>query len=707
MAEFAKKHHDEVREMQKNVEAWHTYFEKNIKRYHDFMRFVFSSSLTNDEKTKLSALKKPPLQFNILESYISRLRGEFSNYEPELMIRAGDNVPLADIDDKFLATIEVIEGHIREIFFNASTHSFGNPVYNDTMSGGFSVAKAYTDYLNEMSFEQSIIVEKAFDPTLCGFDPMAREPHKGDGGYCFEIVPRTKEEFEQEFGRKVPVTANFTRSPGGFSWSYMNQNQKILLVVDYYKKVMKREKISKLSNGRTIMTKHYDDLMKIWNDAGMIEQPPVIVETRTTNIEEIWRYRFCQDTLLDCVKTDYKYLPFIFIDGNSVMIQDSENSPVYQMTRPYVYHAKDIQKLKNFAGQTVASEIETMVQHKWKAALESIPKEYLDAFLNPQQAQTLVYNAFYNKDPNMPLPAPQEVQRTPTPPIVESVFMGSDQVTQAILGSYDAQMGIVDGSISGKAIQQGALHSNAASRPYLINYTNGLNRIAQILVDLIPKYYATPRSLPIRKMDGRRSYVLVNDAGNPDSISLKYDPNSLNIKVEAGVNTAVQKQIALEQIIRLMNASETFAQFINSEGLETLLDNIDIRGVEQLKINALKFMDGMKQQAAAAAQQPDPMQQAVQAQVDVEMAKIQQRQLQAEGELSVKAAQVSVEKQKADTDFLKLMVETENEAVKDAIEQEKVNAENAKDAVRFAIEMGKEVRSNNETIEEKVDMSGI
>ena len=69
-----------------------------------------------------------------------------------------------------------------------------------------------------------------------------------------------------------------------------------------------------------------------------------------------------------------------------------------------------------------------------------------------------------------------EIQRTPTPPIVENIFMNADRVIQAILGSYDAQLGITDGNTSGKAIEQGAIHSNAASKPYLVGYVNGFEQ---------------------------------------------------------------------------------------------------------------------------------------------------------------------------------------------------------------------------------------
>jgi hypothetical protein len=360
-----------------------------------------------------------------------------------------------------------------------------------------------------------------------------------------------------------------------------------------------------------------------------------------------------------------------------------------QMTRPFVYHAKGVQQLKNFSGQTVAAEIENMVQHKFMVAVESIPEDYADAYKNVQQASTLVYNAFYKDNPEQPLPPPREVQRTPTPDIVNMTFMGTDQVTQTILGTYDSILGTNDKQISGVAIQQGAMQSNAAAIPYLQGYIRGLNRVAQIVVDLIPKYYVTPRSLPVKAPDGKRSYQIINHPNNPESVDFSYNPNSLQIKVEAGVSSAVQKQVALDQIIRMMQSSQLFAEFINTMGLETILDNMDIRGIEGLKAQAVQFMKQLEEQKQQQAQQGNPEETAMREQTEaikqIEMAKIQQQQQKQEGELAIQAAKVANEKTLTDVKFMQIMAQINQNQIKLGIEQEKVDSENARTAVEHVI----------------------
>lgn len=701
----AKKHTDKLDEIKKNIEAAHEYWLPNTQRYNEFMKFVFETSLSSDDHTKLDVLQKPAVEFNILEAMISRLRGEFAKQEPSIVVRASEGVRVEELTPEFLRTLQVIEAHLREIFFDASNDSLEYNIYSDLLAGGYSAVYIYTDYINEQSFDQNIKVARVFDPTLVGFDPLARESHKGDGSYCFQLVPKSKEEFEEQFGDGMADNMKFAKSNhlGNFNWSYLNQDQEIVLVADYYCKKRKKEKLVKLSNGHAIIKKHYDRFLELWNKQGFIEQAPIIVEERDTVVETIDRYMICEDKVLSHEETTYKYLPLVFIDGNSVIIRDSEDGASSQMTRPFVYHAKGVQQLKNFSGQTVAAEIENMVQHKFMVAVESIPEDYADAYKNVQQASTLVYNAFYKDNPEVPLPPPREVQRTPTPDIVQMTFMGTDQVTQTILGTYDSILGTNDKQISGVAIQQGAMQSNAAAIPYLQGYIKGVNRIAQIITDLIPKFYITPRSLPIKHSDGKRDYQIINHKDNPESIDLNYNPNSLQIKVEAGVSSAVQKQVALEQIIKMMQSSQLFAEFINTMGLETILDNMDIRGIEGLKAEAVLFMQQLQQQKEQQAQQGNPEETAMREQTEaikeIETAKVQQQELKTQGELAIQAAKVANEKQLTDIKWAQVLAQLRQGDTKLAIEQEKVDAENARSAVEQVVNFAKEVHANRENTE--------
>jgi len=693
MAHIAKKYTSELEKIKASVEQAYTYFRPNYERYHQFMRFVYKTTLTPDDISVLTTLGKPQIEFNMMEAYISRLRGEFSRMEPGFIVRAQDGYE--DIDPKLL---EILEAHFRSILVDSDNDGFSYDVYTDLLVGGFSVVELFTDYMSEMSMDQKICTGRVFDPTLCGFDPLARKSHKGDGAFAFQLFPKEAEEVEREYGSNALKGLKYARAFSGFNWSYRSSKKDIVLLCQYDKKEYKKKKITKLSNGRVVTVDNYEKLLVMWDEAGYIEQPPIpIGKTRETTIEEICRYTLSGAELIKVEKTNFNMLPLVFFDGNSAVLRDNNDSSAEQMTRPYIYNVKDAQRLKNYAGQSLANELENTVEHKFIASVESIPEDYIDAYIDVQKPGTLLYNAFHEGDTNVPLAPPREVVRTPIPPQISETFQMSDNLIQGILGSYDAALGIQNNELSGVAIMQGAMHSNAAAMPYTVGFMKGLNRVCQVILDLIPKYYVTPRSLPIVKPDGKRSYEVVNKPGNP---YMDYNAMSLDVKVEAGVNFEVQKQISLETIIQLMQTSETFAAFINAKGIGILLDNIDIRGIEGLRQEAAQFMQEMQQKQAQQEQmamqqmqqQLDPKEVMAQ-QAKADMMKVQQKaqatEIQAQVDLTKIATDDAVKNKQADIDFLKVMADIEDSDTDLAIKQEKIDAENARTAVNMAVDVSK------------------
>src|SRR5690348_13920159 len=114
------KHQDKLKVMKRHVENTWQYFEDNYRRYQNYTRLVFDTGLTPDDIAKLMITKRPNIEFNILEAYISRLIGEFIENEPMLLIRAADSVRQDTITPEFLKMIQVLEDHVRDIFFNGT-----------------------------------------------------------------------------------------------------------------------------------------------------------------------------------------------------------------------------------------------------------------------------------------------------------------------------------------------------------------------------------------------------------------------------------------------------------------------------------------------------------------------------------------------------------------------------------------------------------
>jgi hypothetical protein len=672
--------------LKKNINASYLYFKPNYDRFHHFRRFVFETSLDSQEKDILTTLKKPIIEFNILEAYISRLLGEFAKHEPSIEITPADGVPID------LETIKLVEGHIRHIIYEANKNSCSYEVYKDLLSGGFSTVKVWTDYASNMSFNQVIKLGRVFDPTLCGFDPMARYSHKADGRYCYEIFPQAREDFERENPTVDINSLSFSRNIEGFNWSYRNGSEDIVILGEYWEKKKKKAKIVKLANGRVMTEKNYEKFQEYWKKEGFIAQiPAVIGKSRNTELETICRYRLIESEILDYKETDYTYLPLIFVDGNSIILRDGDgtNNSTMQMTRPYVYHAEGIQKLKNFAGQTLGNELENMIQHKIMIAKESLPQEeeFLAAYDNVQQASTYVYQAYSENNPDQQLPQPREVVRTPIPQEVMATYGMTDSTTQVILGSFDAALGINDNQLSGVAIQTAATQSNQAAMPFVTGYLQAWTHIACVCVDLLPLYIVTPRTIPVVGLDGKREYKKVNDPKN-NGPSFDYDKGALQVYIEAGVNFQIQKNQALQQIVLLMQASPSFAEFMNGPGLDVLVSNLTCYHADVLKQMVPEWekqkeqmkQEQMQQQKEMMANDPAMVNakikmQEIQQKGQLEQAKMQAEQKQQEFDNQVTLAKIQIDKEQADAKAALDQNKLQQDSVESQVQIEKAKAE--------------------------------
>lgn len=670
---------DELKELQRQVTLAHDYFDHNYKRFHYFRDFVFRTTIRAEEIQVLADVQKPQVEANVLEAYISRLLGEFSQIEPSIIIRAKDG---AMITPQLLETMDVFGWHMRAILKPNTNDNMLYHIYRDLLSGGFSAAEIYVDYQSEMSMRKSIMLDRVKDPTLTYWDPMAQESHKGDGQYCGKLIPKSKSDMIAEYGEESVRDISFTRDLGGFSWSYRTQMEDILLVAEHWKKKYRNTRITELSNGMTIPMKDYEEFAQRWRDSDVPAAVPVpIGRMRTTRVPTICRYVFTESRILDYKETSFKYFPLIFIDGNSVMIRTDMGGTTTQLTKPYVMNCKDAQKVKNFALQSMANEAENLIQHKYIAAIESVPDDYLDAYRNPQRSTTLMYNAFQDDDPNRPLPPPQVINRPQIPQELGQMFQMMDGLIQMELGAYDSALGIQNNELSGVAIQNGAMQSNAASLPYNVGMMQGINRICTVMLDLIPRVYVTPRSIPVRLPSGKHDYVMIN---KPGSINTQFNPDDFNIDVEAGVNFDVQKQVSLNVLMNLVKAmpQSLFAQFMFQEGGEILLDNIDIRNIEGLKV---KFAEFTKQQAEKMKNQPNP----AEMQMQIQQATIKQRDDASKRDfissLVKTAAETSVAKESNDIQYMNDVGKISQSAEEREIKQRQLDSEDARTAVDMAI----------------------
>jgi len=668
MAIVSKDHQEQLPRIKKNISESYVYFRKNREYFNEMRNFVFNTTITDAQRSALEELDRPIIEFNVVEAFISRLLGEFSKQVPGVAVHAEPTVSVPPEE-----TIKFVQGHMRHIITNLRA----NEIYKDQLSGGFSVMKVWTEYENHKSFKQKICLDRAFDPLLCGFDPAAQKSHKGDGSYCFEIVPVTEEQFRALFGDDIVLDGCYKGALEGFKWGYKSNRKNIIMLCNYYEKKSKRVMLYELPGGTCLTKSEYEEMLELYVKNNDIAQPPIPINKRWTEIPKIYRYQIISTQVLECVETDFSALPLIFADGNSIMVRkDGDGSTIEQLTRSYVHNAVGAQKLKNLAGQTIANHIETLVEHKMKVAWESIPQQYEEAYTNVQSASNYIYKQ-YSDDGQQQYNPPQEVVKVPLPPEIMNAYMSAEQTIQASLGSYDAALGINKNQLSGVAIVEGATQSNAAAMPFVVNYLAALQQAAEIILDLIPKYYVTPRSIPVLTNEDKKEHVSIN-ANDPNSPKMNFNSSDMKVVVNAGVNFEVQKTRSVQMFIELANALPGMAQLINNpKGLAILAENLSIKGADQIKSMADEAAKEMEAQKAQMKNQPPPPN-PIEQKLAIEQARVTSKDQNEKTALEIKA-------QEALTNRMEAMSKGNNEKTKIALQAEKDDTERMVHGIKLGI----------------------
>ena len=247
------------------------------------------------------------------------------------------------------------------------------------------------------------------------------------------------------------------------------------------------------------------------------------------------------------------------------------------------------------------------------------------------------------------------------------------QILLAILGSYSSNMGQNENDASGKAVIATQSAGNAAAMPYIIGYLAGINQMAIIHADLLPKYIKGKRKLPVMDNAGKRDYAQVNDHDSP---KLDYGNHALSVCIEAGVNFQVQKSEALAQITSMMQASEEFAQFMNDdETLPILVDNITCYGADRLKEAVPKWIEkkSQMQQQAQQMQQEQMQNDPAMMRARADLMKVQIEAQNSQFDQQIQIAKQATEDKLADAKILESEAKVTQAQIDSAVRLEESN----------------------------------
>lgn len=559
-------------------------------------------------KSAREAENRPCLTINRLPQFARQVTGDIRAMNPAINILPGD-------DNATDEMAEIYEGLIRHIQYKCDASSVYEGAAESAAQCGMGHFRIRTDYEDDNSFNQEILIERIFNPFSVHTDPNARMPTREDAEWRFIIETMSRDEFEAAYPGKQTVDVDNDDLTNGLEhWRNGDEVQ----VAEYFWREPYTVTIGALESGQ------------------IVENP--VAPLRVVKSREVTKYRVMwakisgKDVLEGPTEIPCTYIPIVSVVGEEMHVG------VDVIRTSVIRFAKDPQRLYNFwrSAQT------EMVALQPKAPYLVTPK------------QIAGFEDFWNEanDANRPYlpynPDEKAGQPTRVPPPIPSSGMMQEVMTaaedmKATTGVYDASLGNRSAETSGVAIRQRQMESDVSTSIYADNMAKAIQYAGRIIVDMIPKVYDTPRILRIMGKDDAQKQVPVNIPQmtmNGPTVANDLAAGRYSVKVAVGPNYTTRRQEAAESMISFVQAFPAAAPIVG----DLIATNMDWPGADQ-------FAERLKKSLPPQFRDPEDMtpeeQQQMQAamQEQAQAAQVQQQAMQ----LDMQSKHIDMQKSEAET----------------------------------------------------------
>lgn len=465
-----------------------------------------------DDKLKAARKNRPCLVMDKLNEKKDQVAGELA--ETEVSIKA---IPVSDQSNKAIS--DVITGIIKNIEIESDAEEAYISARASAVSCGRGFFRILTDYVDDESFEQKIVIEPIKNCFSVRWDPMAEKSDKSDGDYWFIDRVISRDRFKSKWPDKTP--ADFENE--SYTGNYKDWVQRdTVRIAEYFVKEVKTEKLyfykALAPEGSDVVSKEkLDDVSPS--------------KTRVIRKESIKHYIIDGTQILEENDWAGKWFPIIAVWGKTLNINGEEKS------KGVVRNAKDPQRVHNYWWSSTTETVALAPKSPWLATPKQIG-QYQKQW-NSQFAENYPY-LLYDPDERVPGSKPSR-EAPPSVPTgqVQLLALAADAIKSST-GIYDASLGARSNETSGRAIQSRQQRAGVANIEYAKNFKRAMVYAGKVIVDLIPKIYDTPRVVRIIKPDNKEEFVTINQMFDGNEIMLK--DIKLESRVEVGPSYTTLRQ---------------------------------------------------------------------------------------------------------------------------------------------------------------------
>ena len=529
-------------------------------------RFRASEQWPPNVKSDREIDGRPCLTINRLPAFIKQVTNQQRASKPSIQINPVDS----GSDPK---TAEVLQGLIRHI----EIQSQADVAYDTACDHQVTIGRGYIRVVVEWSeidpWVQEIRIKRVRNPFMVYFDPSVEEVDYRDARYAFVVEDIPKDEFKARFGIEALRSAEEFSSIGDRAPEWMPEGR--IRVAEYYYVDVKKERISKLSNGQEMP----ESATKDQSVADYMARMGItVLRSRTIDRRVVKWAKITGSHVLEEAEWPGRYIPIIPVLGDEIDVNGKVDY------RGMVRDARDPQRMYNY---WVTAETETIAlaprapmigaegqfeghEQKWNLA-------------NRRNWPYLEYKPISVS--GVPSPPPQRQAYEPPIMAIVNALRQADNDMKAVTGLYDASLGERGPQEAARAILARQHQGELGNSNWLDNLSRAIRSIGRVVLDLIPHIYDAPRVVRIIGLDNQPMAVMVHtnaDDALPatdqigEGVSGIYNlgVGHYDVTVSVGPNIQSRRQEAVEAMTALMQAFPPAAPVIS----DIMAENMDWPG---------------------------------------------------------------------------------------------------------------------------------
>lgn len=592
---------------------------------------------------------RPTLTLNKLPAFIRQVTNDARQNKPSLKFH-----PVGDGADQ--DTAGILDGLARNIEYTSSADVAYDTALDHAVTGGYGYWRVNTDYAQEDTFDQDIVIEPITNPLSVYRDPRSTAADSSDWNEAFVTDLMTKEEFQKRW-KGADVSDFDSKDQKVARWFQGDEVQ----VAEWWTRDDVPMTIVKLSSGIVLDEAVYLKNKDLWDVQGV-----EVTGTRASTRKKVTQRIISGCQTLETNAWAGKFIPLIPVFGDDLHIEGKRHFI------SLIRFAKDPQRMVNYWRTTGTEVVALQPKAPWVG-----PKGAFDSDAQRWGSANTKNHAYLEYDGQEP-PQRQPFAGMPAGVLQEALNANDDM--KSIMGIYDASLGARSNETSGRAIMARQREGDVSTFNFIDNLSRAIRHQGRVILDLIPRVYNAPRIIRVIHEDGTNKMVPINQQFDPRALQAQqqqeaadlqeeikqvskiYDltAGKYDVTCEVGPSYTTKREEAAAQMTEFMRAVPGAAPLIG----DLLAKNLDWPGADEiakrLRAALPPNLQGPNPQAMALQQQLQQQDQQAREAVGTlqqQLAQTQQELQALKTDKSLDAAKAQTDQFKAETDRRKAEVE--------------------------------------------------